>query len=56
MTRMEEVRARAIRLLAESDDPKLVSKLIDIFLDDAESRSAHGSRKPARRIYTAGRV
>ena len=29
-----EVRARAIRLLAESDDPKLASKLIDIFLTD----------------------
>ena len=31
-----EVRARAIRLLVESDDPKLANKLIDIFLNDAE--------------------
>ena len=31
-----EVRARAIRLLAESDDPKLGSKLIEIFLNDAD--------------------
>jgi HEAT repeat protein len=31
-----EVRARAIRLLAESDDPKLASTLIDIFLNDAD--------------------
>ena len=31
-----EVRARAIRLLVESDDPKLADKLIDIFLHDAE--------------------
>jgi HEAT repeat protein len=32
----EEVRARAIRLLVESDDPKLGGKLIDIFLHDAD--------------------
>jgi HEAT repeat protein len=32
-----EVRARAIRLLAEANDPKLVNKLIDIFLSDAET-------------------
>jgi HEAT repeat protein len=31
-----EVRVRAIRLLVESDDPKLADKLIDIFLHDAE--------------------
>jgi HEAT repeat protein len=31
-----EVRARAIRLLAESDDPKLVSILLEIFLNDAD--------------------
>jgi HEAT repeat protein len=31
-----EVRARAIRLLVESDDPKLGGKLIDIFLHDAD--------------------
>jgi HEAT repeat protein len=31
-----EVRARAIRLLVESDDPKLADKLIDIFLNDAD--------------------
>jgi HEAT repeat protein len=31
-----EIRARAIRLLAESDDPKLASTLIDIFLNDAD--------------------
>ena len=31
-----EVRARAIRLLVESDDPKLANKLIDIFLNDAD--------------------
>jgi HEAT repeat protein len=31
-----EVRARAIRLLVESNDPKLADKLIDIFLHDAE--------------------
>jgi HEAT repeat protein len=31
-----EVRARAIRLLIESDDPKFASKLVDIFLHDAE--------------------
>ncbi len=31
-----EVRARAIRLLVESDDPKLANKLIDIVLHDAE--------------------
>jgi HEAT repeat protein len=31
-----EVRARAIRLLVESDDPKLAGKLIDIFLNDAD--------------------
>ncbi len=31
-----EVRARAIRLLVESDDPNLADKLIDIFLTDAE--------------------
>jgi HEAT repeat protein len=31
-----EVRARAIRLLIESDDPKFAGKLIDIFLHDAE--------------------
>jgi len=30
------VRTRAIRLLVESDDPKLADKLIDIFLHDAE--------------------
>jgi HEAT repeat protein len=31
-----EVRSRAIRLLVESDSPKLARKLIDIFLNDAE--------------------
>ena len=31
-----EVRARAIRLLAESDDPKLAIKLTDILLNDAD--------------------
>ena len=31
-----EVRARAIALLAESNDPKLVSQLVDIFLNDAD--------------------
>jgi HEAT repeat protein len=31
-----EVRARAIRLLVESDDPKLAGKLIDIFLNDVD--------------------
>jgi HEAT repeat protein len=31
-----EVRARAIRLLLESDDPKLTNKILDIFLHDAE--------------------
>lgn len=31
-----EIRARAIRLLAESDDPKLGTKLIEIFLNDAD--------------------
>lgn len=31
-----EVRARAIRLLTESDDPKLANKLMGIFLTDAE--------------------
>ena len=31
-----EVRARAIRLLAESDDPKLASRLLEIFLNDAD--------------------
>ncbi len=31
-----EVRARAIRLLVESDDPKLAGKLINIFLYDEE--------------------
>ena len=31
-----EVRSRAIRLLAESDDPKLASKFVDIFLNDAD--------------------
>ena len=31
-----EVRARAIRLLAESDSPKLASKFVDILLNDAE--------------------
>lgn len=31
-----EVRARAIRLLAESDDPKLASKLTGILLNDTE--------------------
>jgi HEAT repeat protein len=31
-----EVRARAIRLLIESDDPKFAGKLVDIFLHDAE--------------------
>jgi HEAT repeat protein len=31
-----EVRARAIRLLVESDDPKLAGKLINIFLHDEE--------------------
>jgi HEAT repeat protein len=31
-----EVRTRAIRLLVESDDPKLADKLIDIFLNDAD--------------------
>jgi HEAT repeat protein len=31
-----EARARAIRLLAESEDPKLAGKLINIFLNDAE--------------------
>ena len=31
-----EVRARAIRLLAESDDPKLVPTLIEILKDDAD--------------------
>lgn len=31
-----EVRARAIRLLVESDNPKLADKLIDIFLHDTE--------------------
>jgi hypothetical protein len=37
-----EVRARAIGLLAESDDPKLVDPLINIFLND-RPRSAHRS-------------
>ncbi len=32
-----EVRARAIRLLIESEDPKLVGKILGIFLDDTES-------------------
>jgi HEAT repeat protein len=31
-----EVRARAIRLLVESDDPKVAGKLIDIVLNDTE--------------------
>jgi hypothetical protein len=31
-----EVRARAIRLLVESDNPKLAGKLVDIFLHDEE--------------------
>ena len=31
-----EVRSRAIRLLAESDDPKLASKFVEIFLNDAD--------------------
>ncbi|MDO8755383.1 MAG: HEAT repeat domain-containing protein, partial [Anaerolineales bacterium] len=31
-----EVRARAIGLLAESNDPELVDTLIDIFLNDAD--------------------
>jgi HEAT repeat protein len=31
-----EVRVRAIRLLTESSDPKVASKLIDIFLNDVE--------------------
>ena len=31
-----QIRARAIGLLAESDDPRLVDKLTDIFLNDAE--------------------
>ncbi len=31
-----EVRARAIRLLAESDSPKLAAKLVEILLNDAE--------------------
>jgi len=31
-----EVRARAIRLLAEADDPKLGGRLIEIFLNDAD--------------------
>lgn len=31
-----EVRARAIALLAESNDPKLVNQLVDIFLTDTE--------------------
>jgi len=31
-----EARARAIRLLVESDDPKLAGKLIDILLNDAD--------------------
>jgi HEAT repeat protein len=31
-----EARARAIRLLVESDDPKLAGKLVDIFLHDEE--------------------
>lgn len=31
-----DVRARAIRLLAESDDPKLASKFIEIFLNDPD--------------------
>lgn len=31
-----EVRARAIRLLAESDDPNLATKLTDILLNDAD--------------------
>ncbi|CAG0995311.1 hypothetical protein ANAEL_02551 [Anaerolineales bacterium] len=32
-----EVRARAIRLLIESEDPKLVGKILGIYLADAES-------------------
>jgi HEAT repeat protein len=32
-----EVRTRAIRLLIESEDPKLVDKILGIFLNDAES-------------------
>jgi hypothetical protein len=31
-----EVRVRAIRLLAEAEDPKLVGKIVDIFLTDTE--------------------
>lgn len=31
-----DVRSRAIRLLAESDDPKLASKFVDMFLNDAD--------------------
>ena len=31
-----DVRSRAIRLLAESDDPKLASKFVDVFLNDAD--------------------
>lgn len=31
-----DVRSRAIRLLAESDDPKLASKFIEIFLNDPD--------------------
>jgi len=32
-----EVRARALSLLVESEDPKLVGKVVDIFLTDAET-------------------
>jgi HEAT repeat protein len=32
-----EVRVRALRLLAESEDPKLVGKILDIFIADTES-------------------
>lgn len=31
-----DMRSRAIRLLAESDDPKLASKFVDMFLNDAD--------------------
>jgi len=32
-----EVRVRALRLLAECDDPKLINKVLGIFLNDVES-------------------
>ncbi|MCK7482001.1 MAG: hypothetical protein M0C28_36230 [Candidatus Moduliflexus flocculans] len=56
MTRMRKYASRAIGLLVESEDPKLVEKVLDIFLTDVEPAPRMEALHAAWRIPPAGRV